>query len=46
MKKYKLRLPKTGAIYGIILFVILYSILLKGNYVTVNNIMKDRKSVV
>lgn len=39
MKKYKLRLPKTGAIYGIVLFVILYSILLKGNYVTVNNIM-------
>lgn len=39
MKKIKLRLPKTGAIYAIVLFVIIYSFLLNGQYLTVNNII-------
>lgn len=38
-KKFRLYLPKTGAIYGIVLFVILYSIILKGNYLTINNVI-------
>ena len=39
MEKRKLRLPKTGAIYAIVLFVIIYSILLNGRYLTVNNVI-------
>lgn len=41
MKKGKLRfhLPKMGAIYGIVFFIILYSILLEGRYLTLNNVI-------
>ena len=39
MEKRKLWLPKTGAIYAIALFVIIYSILLNGRYLTVNNVI-------
>lgn len=34
-----IRLPKTGAIYGIILFIVIFSVILDGNYVTVSNII-------
>lgn len=33
----KIRLPRNGAIYGIALFIILFSILLHGDYVTLSN---------
>jgi len=39
MGKKKFHLPKTGAIYGIVLFIILYSIILDGHYLTMNNII-------
>lgn len=38
-KKIQLRMPKTGAIYAIILFAVLYSILLHGQYLTLTNIV-------
>ena len=38
-KKLKLHLPRTGAIYGIVFFVVLYSILLKGRYLTIANVI-------
>lgn len=38
-KRLRLHLPKTGAIYGIVLFVILYSIILRGHYLTVSNVI-------
>jgi ribose transport system permease protein len=37
-KKLRFRLPKTGAVYGIVIFIVLYSILLKGQYLTLMNI--------
>ena len=37
--KFRLRLPKTGAVYAIVLFVIIYSIILKGGYLTLRNVM-------
>ena len=37
--KWRAYLPKTGAFYGIIFFVILYSILLDGRYVTITNVI-------
>lgn len=39
LKDAKLRLPKTGAIYAIVLFSILYSVLLHGQYLTLTNIV-------
>lgn len=39
LKDKKIRLPKTGAIYAIILFSVFYSILLHGQYLTLNNIV-------
>ncbi|MGM9521984.1 MAG: ABC transporter permease [Oscillospiraceae bacterium] len=41
MKKLKahLHVPRTGAIYAIVLFIIVYSIILKGGYLTMNNII-------
>ena len=39
LKDTKLRLPKTGAIYAIVLFSILYSVLLHGQYLTLTNIV-------
>lgn len=41
MRKNRLHihLPKTGAIYGIIFFIILYSIILHGRYLTLNNVI-------
>lgn len=38
-KRIRLRLPKTGAIYAIVLFVIIYSFLLHGNYLTMSNVI-------
>lgn len=39
LKEMKLRLPKTGAIYAIVLFSIFYSVLLHGQYLTLTNIV-------
>ena len=39
LKDTKLRLPKTGAIYAIVLFSIFYSVLLHGQYLTLTNIV-------
>lgn len=39
LKDKKIRLPKTGAIYAIILFSVFYSVLLHGQYLTLNNIV-------
>lgn len=39
LKDKKIQLPKTGAIYAIILFAALYSILLHGQYLTLTNIV-------
>ncbi|MBR1822463.1 MAG: ABC transporter permease [Clostridia bacterium] len=37
-KLKKIRLPKTGAIYAIILLIIVYSIILKGGYLSLTNV--------
>ena len=38
-KVSSIRLPKTGAIYGIIILIIVFSIILDGKYITVSNVI-------